>query len=584
VIGLRRALWLIAAAGALAVVAESVLNATADFAPDKPRWIALNFVIGGGFIGVGLFAWWRRPDNRVGLLMVLTGWAWLAGALAWTEAPLLFTAGALLGNLFVACAIHLLLAFPSGRLESGRDRAGVAITYAVATAGMLPVMLAFDPAGSGHCPSCPDNLLLIDSRPGFVETYFDVLSVISIAILSWVIVRLVGRWRAAGPPVRRVITPVFVAGETLMIALVVLLAAGLAGVSEESTDTFYWAMLIPFGLVPYIFLAGLARARMLLGGAVGELVAAIGGNIAPDGLRDAVARALNDPSLELAYWLPDSEQFVDGEGKRVTMPSAGSGRASSEVRLDGVLIAAMIHDPLLLEEPELIEAVGAAAGLTLERERLDAELKARIEQLRESRSRMLAVGLSERQRLERNLHDGAQQRLVSLALDLRLARAAIDDDPSRAGELLEGAEGELARALEELRELARGIHPAILSDRGLDPAVEALATRTPVPVEIRARLGERVPAPVELAAYFVVSEALTNVAKYSHAGEAQVSLARDDGSVLVEVADDGIGGADPDRGSGLRGLADRVTALGGRLRVESPPGEGTRVIASIPCE
>jgi signal transduction histidine kinase len=197
---------------------------------------------------------------------------------------------------------------------------------------------------------------------------------------------------------------------------------------------------------------------------------------------------------------------------------------------------------------------------------------------------MVSLGLAERQRLERDLHDGAQQRLVSLALDLRLARNAAATDPARAAQLLEGAERELARALEELRELARGIHPAVLSDRGLDPAVEALATRAPLPVEIRARLGERVSPSVELAAYFVVSEALTNVVKYARADAAAVSVGRENGSVVVEVADDGVGGADPKRGTGLRGLADRVAALGGRLEVESPAGAGTRVIASIPCE
>jgi signal transduction histidine kinase len=584
VIGLRRALWLIAAAGALTLAVETVLNVSADFAPNKGRWIALNFLIGGGFIGVGLFAWWRRPENRVGMLMVLTGWAWFAGVLMWTEPPLLFTIGSLLGNLFVACAIHLLLAFPSGRLENARDRAGVIFTYAVAALGFLPAMLFSDPKATEHCADCPENLLLIEAHHGFVETYLDLLSILSIGILSWVTVRLIARWRAAGPPMRRVITPVFLAGGTLMVALAALLAAAVSGADDEITDTAYWVTMIPFALVPYLFLAGLVRARVVLGGAVGGLMAMIGSRAPAEDLRDILARALNDPSLGLAYWLPESEQFVDDEGRPVELPGGGSARAATEVRLEGVLVGALIHDRLLLEEPDLVDAVGAAAALALERERLDAELKAKIEQLRLSRARMVSFGLAERQRLERNLHDGAQQRLVSLALDLRLARTAISADPDRAARLLEGAEDELAEALEELRELARGIHPAVLSDRGLDPAVEALATRAPLPVEIRGRLGERVPEPVELAAYFVVSEALTNVVKYARASAAEVALGRENGSVVVEVADDGVGGADPGQGSGLRGLADRISALGGRLEVSSPPGAGTRVTASIPCE
>ena len=265
-------------------------------------------------------------------------------------------------------------------------------------------------------------------------------------------------------------------------------------------------------------------------------------------------------------------------------PAPGSGRATSYVTLEGERVAVLVHDPLLLDEPELIEAVGAAAALALEKERLDAELRAKIGELRESRARLLSIELAERGRLERDLHDGAQQRLVSLALDLRLARGAVREQPEQAERLLDGAAKELEHALGELRELARGIHPAVLSDRGLDPALEALARRAPLPVEISARLGERVAKPVELAAYFVVSEALTNVAKYAHASRAVVRVGRENGRVIVEVADDGVGGADPSRGSGLRGLADRVSALGGRLDVDSGTGSGTTVIARIPCE
>jgi PAS domain S-box-containing protein len=203
------------------------------------------------------------------------------------------------------------------------------------------------------------------------------------------------------------------------------------------------------------------------------------------------------------------------------------------------------------------------------------------EQLAASRARIVEAGDAERRRLERNLHDGAQQRLVALSLNLRLAaRACGDDEDSRAA--FERATEELAQALEELRELARGIHPAVLSDRGLEPAIEALAQRTPLPVEIEVGLGERLPEPVEAAAYYVVAEALTNTAKYAHASAVQVRIARANGMAHIEVTDDGVGGAATDRGSGLRGLCDRVEALGGRLRVNSPVGEGTILTADIP--
>jgi signal transduction histidine kinase len=214
--------------------------------------------------------------------------------------------------------------------------------------------------------------------------------------------------------------------------------------------------------------------------------------------------------------------------------------------------------------------------------RLDAELQARLDELRESRARIVEAGYVARRKLERDLHDGAQQRLVGLALDLRLAREKVEENPKAAAAMLDEASAELAKATEELRELARGIHPAILSDRGLEAAVESLAQRAPLPVEIDASIDGRLPEPVEAAAYFVVSEALTNVVRHSGAERAQVGIRRENGRLVVAVTDDGSGGADA-AGSGLRGLSDRVAALDGRLELESPPGAGTRLRARIPC-
>ena len=205
------------------------------------------------------------------------------------------------------------------------------------------------------------------------------------------------------------------------------------------------------------------------------------------------------------------------------------------------------------------------------------------EQLAASRARIVEAGDAERRRLERNLHDGAQQRLVSVALDLRLVGAKLEKDPAAAREHLAGAQAQLAQGLDELRELARGIHPAVLTDRGLGPAIESLATRSPVPVEITELPDERLAGPVEVAAYYVVAEAMTNVAKYAHASHATVSVRRSNGRATVTVSDDGVGGADPALGTGLRGLADRVEALNGRLDVESSPAGGTRISAEIPC-
>jgi PAS domain S-box-containing protein len=216
--------------------------------------------------------------------------------------------------------------------------------------------------------------------------------------------------------------------------------------------------------------------------------------------------------------------------------------------------------------------------------RLNAELHARLEELAASRARIVTAGDVERRRLERNLHDGAQQRLVTLSLSLRVALTKLDSDPAAARAALADAGDELARALEELRELARGLHPAILADRGLRAAVEMLAGRVPVPVEIAHIPDERLPEPFEAAAYYLVAEALTNVTKYADASAVRVRVALSDASVVVEVSDDGVGGADPAAGSGLRGLADRVETLGGSLEVVSPAGAGTTLRAEIPAE
>jgi signal transduction histidine kinase len=286
--------------------------------------------------------------------------------------------------------------------------------------------------------------------------------------------------------------------------------------------------------------------------------------------------------VELAYWLPDSRQYVDPVGRPVELPGPETGRSVTQVDREGRRIAAIVHDPTLLEDPERVREAGAAAALALENERLEAELRAKVEEVRASRSRLVEVGWRQRRRLERDLHDGAQQRLVSLALTLRMARERVGPDDGDAAALLDRSREELDLALSELRELARGIHPAVLADRGLSAAVKTLAARSPLPVEVRGVPPERLPEHIELTAYFVISEALTNITKYAAANHAWVSVTQQNGRLLLEVGDDGVGGADVGRGSGLRGLADRLDAIEGRLYVESEPGRGTTVRATMP--
>ena len=249
---------------------------------------------------------------------------------------------------------------------------------------------------------------------------------------------------------------------------------------------------------------------------------------------------------------------------------------------DGEYVAALIHDPSLEDDPELLDAVAAAAVFALENARLNVELRARLDELQGSRARIVEAGDAERRRLERNLHDGAQQRLVAVALQLRMLQNRIRRDPAEAEQLATEASSELAQSLDELRELARGLHPAVL-DQGLNAALHALATRSPVPTTVTYQAPDGVPQPIELAAYFVASEALTNVAKYAGATAATVRVSGDGRTIAIEIADDGVGGADDGLGSGLRGLADRVEALHGTLRVASAAGAGTTVTAEMPC-
>jgi signal transduction histidine kinase len=302
----------------------------------------------------------------------------------------------------------------------------------------------------------------------------------------------------------------------------------------------------------------------------------------PGPVREMLAESLGDRTLSVAYWLPERKLFVDESGHIVRMPEPGSGRSWTAVERDGRRVAAIIHDAELATGPELVNAAAAGAALAIDNERLKANLRARVEELRVSRVRIVEAQDHARRRIERDLHDGAQQQLVSLSLDLRLLKSKLNGNEAAAASV-DALSEKLATALAELRELARGIHPVILTERGLVPAVAALAQRAPVPVEANISIHDRLTPAIESAAYFVVAEALTNVAKYAQAENVIVDLRRQGEEVIVLVEDDGVGGADIETGTGLRGLVDRLSALDGTLELETPEGGGTRLIARIPC-
>jgi signal transduction histidine kinase len=545
--------------GALAVAAVAVGGSFVALAlaeepdPGSPWKTILTLLVGWSFVGTGLVAWSRWPDNRTGALMTLVGFLWLGGQFQFVEdPPVLQTLGELVRPLHHAAFAHLLLAFPTGRLDSRLARGLVIAVYV--------------------------DLGILENLPGPLSGVSFALAAVLFGVIVGV---LAHRWRTESGAWRRSVAPVLWSG-VLVLALVVIYAASLAVDRSLFSEAGAVMFRLAFAVIPFAFLAGLLRSR-LARASVAELVVELERARPSGSLRDHIAHALGDPSLVLAYWLPGDARYVDLAGQPVELPREGEERMATVVERDGVLIAALIHDRVLAHDAELLRAVSAAAGLALENERLQAELRARLEELRASRARIVEATTEERKRIERNLHDATQQRLTSVAVALGLAESKLDGDPGAAGAILDQAREGLAVALAELRDLSQGIHPGILTERGLGVALEDLAYTAPIPINVDSNLSGRLPEPVEAGAYYVVAEALANVAKHAGASSAEVGLRKRDGRLVLTIHDDGVGGADPLRGSGLRGLADRVQALGGTLAVESPPGRGTELRAEIPC-
>ena len=561
-------LWSIASAGCAAAAAAFAISTRIDGpAPVVDAalvtWIILSYV------ACGLVAWSRRPGSRFGPLMVAAGFAPLLSRLSVVDASLPYTIGEVCRLLPVALFLHVFLAYPSGRVEGRFERTLVAVAY--------PTVVALPVVAMMLAPSGRESMIEVVQRPGAADVAFGISRIATAAVALSAVTLLFVRIRASGRLASRTLV------RACFALTLVTLAIGLVWrhFNWHAAEPFKFVAFTLIGLAPVLFLIGFLRAR-LARSAVADLFVELRADPAPAELREALARALGDPSLELVYWLPEFGSYADLNGREVDLSAVGSGRAVTVIDEDGSHVAALVHDPALEDERELLDALTAATGIAFENARLHAELRARLEELRGSRARIVDAGQKERQRLERNLHDGAQQRLIALSLELGLLEEGLKGDPQARSRLVH-ARREIATSLEELRDVAHGIHPAVVSGHGLEIALEQLAARGPVPIRLTLDIEIRLPERLEVAAFYLVSESLANIGKHAQATSASVDVTRVNGQVVIEVTDDGVGGADTERGSGLRGLADRVEALDGRLRIWSPVGDGTRLRAEIPC-
>jgi signal transduction histidine kinase len=517
---LRLLLW--PAGAAIGIGAEWV-----SFGWSEPGDWLPDLVVGWTLIACGLVGWSRRPESRSGALMAATGFAWFAANFA-SEQALYLHRGPL---------IHLVVSYPYGRLGGRVDRSVVAIAY---VAALIPAVWRSEAA-----------------------TF----------MLAGLVVTAAGHGyaRAVGREQR---TRLAALQATAFVAAVLASTAAvrLASPTQEVTDATLLAYEAGLCALAIALLAGLVREPWERTG-VTDLVVDLGEGRSGT-LRDALAGALGDPSLEVGYWLGGG--YVDADGRPLVLPASGSHRRVTSVERDGEAIAVLVHDPAVLDDPGLSDALATAARLAASNARLQADVRTQLDELRASRRRLVDAGDEERRRLERRLHDTVQRRLTELADALERTRT----DPARAGRI-RGVEEQLSRTLDELRDLAAGLDPGGMAQGTLADALASLVARSPVPVELTVT-SARLPEEIATAAYFVCSEALANVVKYASASRVAVSVSARRGRLVVEVGDDGVGGAVIGGGTGLRGLADRVEALGGTLRLESPPGGGTRVTAELP--
>ena len=577
---------------ALAAVAFAILTTVVAASNGAPLdFLLLDATIATVYLGSGVIAWLRRPEVLTGPLLVACGALNALGTYGPIGLPGLTVIGfAFEGYYDVALAV-LVLALPS-RWPVGAARwlaLAMLGAFLVRSASRLflqdPVMFGFD--------DLPANPFVIASDP----SAFITLEAASNAVIAGLAVAVAavcfGRLVTSRPVVRHTMWPILLAGIVAMTAAALDAAEygystatgeSLIVIPEAWQGVYDWSLFFLRLAVPIGFLLGTLRLRRASGPLV-ALAVGLGRVPSPPRLQAALAAALGDPDVRLVRPDPDGGPgWRAADGTATAAPSEDEHHAVTMLEHDGRPVAAIVHDPVLREDPALVGSVMAVLRLAVENERLDGELQAQLEEVRASRARLVVAAEDERRRIERDLHDGAQQRLVAVTLAIQQARqaASASASPDEVDARLTAAADELQGAIDDLRELARGIHPALLEDEGLPAAVTALARRAGLPVETRVELDRRLPRLVEATAYFTVAEALTNATRHARATRAVVDIRVVGDRLEVVVEDDGVGGADPTQGTGLRGLADRLASVDGQLAIDSRAGGGTKLRAGIP--
>jgi signal transduction histidine kinase len=537
-----------------AALAGLVLGLGAEWvarSKQSPLTAGVDLAVGWTLIACGLITWTRRPQSRVGPLIAITGFAWFLGTFADSDIDAVATVGFALATLYLGPLSHAIVGYPSGRLSGWLSVVVVAACYVYAATVQLTRSTAVT------------------------------ISVVTIVVVLIVLGTTIRGYRVAAGTNRQARVTAVVAAAAVALPLAGGSVGRLVWPGPDTERAVLGGLEAALVAIAVLFLVDLLRAPWAQA-TVTELVVELGEDSETGTLRGRLARALGDRSLAIAYWLPETSSYVDERGDPVELPAAGSGKAVTVIEQHGERIAALVHDATVLYDPGLIAAVASAARIALSNVRLRAEVQGHITDLDASRRRIIEATDGQRRRLQADLRLGVGQRLVDVEglLDLAVRKAGSPLNRA-ASATLKDAERELHEAQAELQELAAGIHPALLTEHGLGPALASLAARAPVPVRLVV-LPDRLPAAIETEVYFVCAEALTNVGKYARASRVDLEVRAEGDLVTVLIADDGIGGANPLAGSGLRGMTDRIEALGGRLLVESPAGRGTRLLARIP--